>query len=144
MRPSLLIALISGVLLFFVLGFVAVEQTSKPSFCSSCHEMQTYYEQWNQSPHKEVDCLSCHSDHTITGKLKVKANGLRQVYVHLTQDVNPNEITAEVPKDRCLECHTAPLTGEDHIKITEEMQCTNCHQSFVHDLNQHPPSKRGS
>jgi len=134
LRPSLLVALTSGVLLIFLVGFVGVEYSSKPSFCGNCHEMRAAYQQWTQSPHNSVSCLKCHADGTLGGYIKVKANGLRQLYVHFTEEVTSDNIEVVVPKERCLVCHTKPKTGEGHIKVTQQMECTDCHKDFVHDL----------
>ena len=35
----------------------AIIATGKPGFCNSCHVMNPYYDNWEQSAHNEVNCL---------------------------------------------------------------------------------------
>ena len=48
-----LISVVSIILLLLLL-FGAVEFTSRPNFCSSCHFMEPYVEAWKTSTHSNV------------------------------------------------------------------------------------------
>jgi len=122
-----------------VLGIVGVEATSKPAFCQSCHLMKNDYATWQISSHKDVDCLACHKDPGFTGLVKVKVNGLRQLY--LTATGYEGTPKAEVPNSRCLACHEkkmndSPLTGITFSHQTHlsqgKLNCTSCHARVVH------------
>lgn len=132
------------IVLFAVIG-VGATQTSKPSFCNSCHLMQTYYSTWEKSPHKETDCLECHSDPGVAGIMEVKVKGIEQLAITVTgQVVTPK---AEVPDSRCLSCHkTFPDTLKKLAKINfphdkhkeKGLSCIECHAKFVHGTPEVP------
>ncbi|MBK8550119.1 MAG: NapC/NirT family cytochrome c [Ignavibacteria bacterium] len=64
--------LLSGIYLgtFLVLFAIAAEYTSRPSFCPTCHYMETFYQSWKTSAHNKVDCVECHFEPGLTGTIK--------------------------------------------------------------------------
>ena len=47
--------LVAGLGLIFMA--TAMEVSSRPAFCGSCHIMNPYYESWKQSSHKNIACV---------------------------------------------------------------------------------------
>ncbi len=132
--------IILGALILAVLSIGAVEYTSQTGFCNSCHEMNKAFAGWDTGVHQTIHCYECHTDEGIIDKVKVKANGLREVYIHLTQDVNMDEVEAEVPESRCLKCHDMSQQekyGERVVNFHKQHEqfkfdCLTCHKSAGH------------
>ncbi|GAW93844.1 cytochrome c3 family protein [Calderihabitans maritimus] len=135
-KTLLLIILISLVGLG-VVGFASLEYTSRPQFCSSCHEMKPMYESWANSSHLTVDCLECHAEPGFTGLIKTKMGALRQVAEHF-KGVDPADIVAEVPSERCTSCHEIEKIKPDNPKFSHQLHltvnfdCMDCHSRVVH------------
>ena len=74
------------IFLFLLLFAGAAEYTSRPSFCPTCHYMETFYQSWRSSAHNKVDCVECHFEPGISGTVRGKLNGLVQIvnYVSLS------------------------------------------------------------
>src|SRR5665648_515670 len=87
-------------------SFAAAAYTARTSFCISCHEMQPYYESWQQSQHTEADCAECHIPKGAANFAKTKLFAFREVYVHLPKQVKaPLAVTREIPDSSCTQCH---------------------------------------
>jgi len=127
--------------------FVAMEVTTKPEFCRSCHIMEPYYQSWATSSHKNVQCVDCHYEPGILETFEGKFKALSQLakYVTATQGTKP---WAEVSDYSCLRsgCHsTRLLEGElqfgrirfDHrqhlvgLRRGKRLRCTSCHSQIV-------------
>jgi len=120
-RVALLIGIVAIPLLVSA-GSVSsgVHESSRTSFCLSCHEMQrygmslfadnraalsaTHYQ--NRLVERESTCYSCHTDYALFGGVKAKLNGLRHVWVHYFGKV-PEKIALyqPYPSANCLHCH---------------------------------------
>ncbi len=137
-----------GILVFlFVLAFSA-EFTSRPSFCSTCHYMEPFYESWKTSSHKDVTCVKCHFLPGVAGTVRGKLEGLVQVVNYFARSYTKRKPWAEISDESCLQsgCHeTRLLKGKviykgvvfDHTPHLEEMRrgkklrCTSCHSQIV-------------
>lgn len=128
--------------IFLVLGLVlagAIKFTSYSGFCKTCHEMEPSYNAWRTSNHKSVECVNCHADPGIIGLIKTKAQGLSEVYRHITGNYKtPITITSDTNafSSRCLICHkNIKGKGKPHNKTHFEVgaNCTGCHHGLVHD-----------
>lgn len=121
-------------------GFAGVRYTSQTTFCGSCHEMNAMHSGWTKGSHAEIHCYECHVDKNLSAQVIAKLNGLRQLLVHLTREVNMDNVTAEVPNERCARCHemaNKDKLGERivtaHLKHREaKLQCTGCHLNTGH------------
>lgn len=137
-------------LAIIVMGFLlvvfsagAVKYTSQTGFCSSCHEMNPAYEGWNTGVHQTQHCYSCHTDEGLISSIKTKANGLREVYIHFTQEVDMDKVQSDVPSERCGKCHDltdVKKHGERVVgfhKQHREMnfECLTCHKEAGHTKN---------
>ena len=135
--------------LALALGFVgmitAVEVTSRPQFCGSCHVMAPYYESWKQSGHKNVACVECHISPGVTAEIRKKYEALSMVARYFTGTYSQNPWT-EVDDAACLRCHERrELVGKvsihgvpfDHtahlsdMRRGKKLRCTSCHSQMV-------------
>lgn len=138
-------------LLVFFVGAVAtggaVVVTGQPGFCNSCHIMNTYYASWENSNHKEVNCLDCHLQPGFTGYIRGKINGLAQAVDCAVGRIGtkPN---ATVKDASCLrsDCHNMEELKEDKLaykgvhfahekhvgKVVDgiHISCGMCHSHF--------------
>ena len=91
-------------------GVVAVQWTETADFCGRCHTMDPELKAYEVSPHREVSCAECHVEPGITGWVKAKINGTRQL-VEVMLNTYPTPILApdhaELPstQDTCVKCH---------------------------------------
>ncbi len=127
--------------------FVALEVTTQPEFCNSCHIMEPYYESWKSSSHSNVSCVECHYEPGLLETFEGKFKALSQLakYVTSTEGSKP---WAEVSDYSCMRsgCHsTQLLEGEltfgrvrfDHrqhligMQRGEKLRCTSCHSQIV-------------
>jgi len=137
--------------LLVVFSVAAIVYTERPKFCISCHIMDPYYASWEKSAHKEVNCLECHYEPTLTAHALGKINGLVQVAQYLTKRYYGRP-TAEVSDASCLRggCHLREeiagkeILFKDKIRFTHashlesvkggiELRCTSCHAQITDD-----------
>lgn len=139
-RSNKLLVLIIAAFLGLAAATVgAMEYTSTTGFCNSCHIMNPSYGAWASSGHKGVHCYDCHMDDGAINYLKAKVNGLKEVYLVVTNSVTTPG-TDEKAWDRCQKCH-AKLLGPssqqtdsfEHYKhISKGLDCKQCHGNLVH------------
>ena len=142
--------IIIGALVFIVVvTFAGFEVTSSPRFCSTCHNMKPYYENWKTSSHNEVNCIKCHADPGIGSYLKTKANGLVEVAIYLSGNL-PTNYQTEVSDESCLRegCHSREKLKEERLDFKKgisfshdehlqtlksefRLRCTSCHSQVV-------------
>lgn len=134
------IIIILGALSIGLLGTgAAISYSSQPSFCTNCHEVAPSVAGWEQGTHSKVDCLACHADPGLVGKIKIKVGGLQEVKVHLTEDLTNWDLRGHVPNERCLTCHEAKMNKiptfvrDIHEQALKgEGNCGQCHRSAIH------------
>jgi len=131
-------------------------QSSRTSFCLSCHEMQRYgaslfadnraalsaVHYQNRLVDRDATCYSCHADYAMFGDAKAKLNGLRHVWVHYFGKV-PDQISLYQPykSANCLHCHEDArrfVEAPPHRAILGSLydgttSCFRCH-NVAHDL----------
>ena len=146
-KRILVISLISffGVLILLALS---AEFTSRPKFCTTCHYMQSFYDSWATSSHKDVKCVTCHYEPGFKSALETKTVGLVHLVTYLTEFYKRSKPTAEVSDASCLRsgCHEKRLlSGKEKFKrvyfdhephLTElrrgkRLRCTSCHSQMV-------------
>jgi len=135
--------------LLLAIGFVAllsaVEVSSKPQFCGSCHIMKPYFESWKHSKHQNVACVECHIPPGVTAEIRKKYEALSMVARYFTGTYGTNPWT-EIDDAACLRCHERRLLvgtetiGDiqfDHSAHLSDMRrgktlrCTSCHSQIV-------------
>jgi nitrate/TMAO reductase-like tetraheme cytochrome c subunit len=134
-------------------GYAFMEYSTKPEFCSSCHNMVPYVKSWEDSSHgrANVGCIDCHFEpgviETLEGKFKASTQLVK--YVTSTEGSKP---WAQVSDASCMRsgCHnTRLLEGKVDFKIgrtsiafdhtphltemrrEKKLRCTSCHSQIV-------------
>lgn len=148
-KPLIALAIVVAALVFLTGGtLAATEYTSRPAFCSSCHEMGPYYGAWDAGPHAGVSCISCHVDPGIKAQIPHKVEALREVYVHFTSNPTfPQSETAAIPDARCITCHEGPIAsdkpGFDHDEHRQGRTCVDCHSEVGHKVSSQALAEAG-
>ncbi|MCE5190898.1 MAG: NapC/NirT family cytochrome c [Actinomycetia bacterium] len=120
-------------------GTIAVtDYTSRPAFCTSCHEMSPYYAAWDAGAHVGVSCVSCHVDPGFQAQVSHKVTALKEVYDHFTTEPKfPGAVTT-IPDSRCLACHDEAIDpkipGFSHEAHRGDRSCVDCHASAGHTV----------
>ncbi len=137
----------AGMIVLILISATAIWYTSRPDFCRSCHIMEPYYVSWQNSSHKDVDCIKCHFAPGAFEKARGKLLGLVQLAKYVTSTEGPRP-AAEIPDASCLRssCHeTRLLSGRvdfqgipfDHAPHLEnilhgkKLRCVSCHGQIV-------------
>ncbi|MDH5324670.1 MAG: NapC/NirT family cytochrome c [Gammaproteobacteria bacterium] len=88
----------AAAMLIIVVGTHQVmEYTSANDFCLNCHEMQTAYKEYVQSPHYSnrsgvvAACHQCHLPQTYPAKLLAKFSKITEVYYHMLGRIDTTE-----------------------------------------------------
>ncbi|MEW6189118.1 MAG: NapC/NirT family cytochrome c [Actinomycetota bacterium] len=131
-----------GITLVIILVLLAsaMYYSSLPNFCRSCHTMKGEYYAWKESPHKKVNCLSCHQQPGVLGLCMEKTRMTSMIISQLRRSYK-EPITAMVRDESCLSCHS-DITQEKKIRYTIRVshkeildsgyKCTNCHNTIAH------------
>ena len=95
------------ILIFVILVGVSAEYTSRPSFCPTCHYMETFHQSWKLSSHNKVDCVECHFEPGMSGTVKGKLNGLVQIVNYVSLSYKKRKPWAEISDNTCARsgCH---------------------------------------
>jgi hypothetical protein len=114
----------------------------EPKFCLSCHTMNSAYDLWEQSGHKDIDCHKCHTPNVV--------DNLKQLYVYTTE--RPDKVVrhAFVEREVCQKCHGEGATGSklNQVMITpghrlhagkQRIECVQCHSTSLHKFK--PPKE---
>lgn len=147
-RKALRRAALAVAILLVVGAGVFVRVSESPQFCLSCHIMKPYYDAWEESSHKDVNCLECHYPPTLGGHIASKFRAISQVVQYFTGSYG-TRFWAEIPDEACLRegCHdTRLLSGSvtfkegiafDHafhlgeMRRGKKLRCTSCHSQIV-------------
>ncbi len=131
--PSLVIVI--GLLTFGVIKFIDFYNymEHEPEFCLSCHIMESSWDRWATSEHKDIECHSCHKQSLFAS--------MSQLFNYAFRDYDEIETHAEVPQELCMNCHesgssewiqVANTPGHKLHSEEQGIQCTECHSSSVH------------
>ncbi len=141
-KKKLWLIILGAVFAGIVISVITNSTTSamtKSSFCLNCHDAPEFSSSRADTPHANLECLSCHGE----GFLKDKVNGVGHLVSTITGKMDPNAYTeygAEVTNEKCLSCHNIENKKRDgevvklHLNIAEkDMTCTRCHDTlFFH------------
>lgn len=139
LKAVIILSGIALLLVFFIVG--ALELTSTPRFCQSCHEMRPEYVTWKSSAHSQISCIDCHIDPGTKNFLVHKIKSFDQLYKHFTGKVYaPITIDKTISDEVCERCHTPNrvATPSGDIKIPHKVHkeskvpCVICHQAVAH------------
>ncbi len=129
---------VGGTLLFSGVSFW---WTSQPSFCAGCHVMEPYVEAWKRSPHRTVNCESCHLNPGFFGFLGGKISGLQVVMNYIRGEYEDYSFNAAVSNASCLQCHEQILDRNIHASgiqvshlniVSMGGRCLSCHSTVAH------------
>ena len=87
-----------------------IQWTETADFCGRCHTMSPELAAYEMGPHRDVACAECHVEPGITGWIKAKINGTRQlvdvVLGTFPEPIPPPDHT-DLPSssDTCKRCH---------------------------------------
>jgi len=98
---TLLVLMVPGGSLYF--------ESGRGVRCTGCHEMNSLYDTWHRSSHRQVGCEKCHGG-ALTLDVAFHWNNVSRAWAHLRGDL-PEQINL----------------GHKFVVETNE-QCRNCHQ----------------
>ena len=133
--------LITAILVLSFVGVAAAavpvfQATEAAPFCTTCHEMQPYYDAWKVGAHKNITCVECHVDAGVVNHVSHKVTAAKELWVHFSGDPRFPQGTAIVPNARCLSCHPDIMskTGPrfSHKQHAGAGQCVECHSDAGH------------
>jgi nitrate/TMAO reductase-like tetraheme cytochrome c subunit len=148
-REWWLIGIPAGGFLMFLAGIIfwgglhtAIEITNSIEFCTSCHEMETVYEEYKQTPHYQnasgvrAICPDCHVPKAWGPMMAVK---LRATVKEL-----PRKIMGTIDTPEKFEARRLELAKHvwDRMKKTDSRECRNCHDFGSMDLELQDKSAR--
>jgi cytochrome c nitrite reductase small subunit len=127
--------------------FLAVQVSSQPPVCGTCHNMRPYYESWQHSSHHDVPCVECHIPPGIESEIRKKYEALSMVTSYFTGTYG-GKPWGDVTDASCLRsgCHSKRLLlGRelyggvlfDHqphlaeMRRDKQLRCTSCHSQIV-------------
>ncbi len=141
MRRRPLVTTIGAVVVLGALiggAVMATQYTSRPAFCTSCHEMDPYYAAWDAGAHAGVSCVACHVDPGIQAQVSHKVTALKEVYDHFTTDPTFPGTVTDIPDSRCLACHSGTIDpkipGFSHAAHKGDRSCVACHSGVGHTV----------
>jgi hypothetical protein len=140
-----------GIDIFIFILFIAgaAEYTSRPSFCPTCHYMETFYQSWRTSAHNKIDCVECHFEPGISGTIRGKLNGLVQIVNYVSMSYKKRKPWAEIPDNTCARsgCHETQALQDttynfkgvnfnhkhhlQELRRGKTLKCTSCHSQIV-------------
>ena len=89
----------------------AIGWTETSDFCGRCHQMGPELAAYAAGPHSKVACAECHVEPGVTGWIKAKINGTKQLFQVITglypkPVPPPNHSMLPAVSDMCLKCHS--------------------------------------
>lgn len=127
-------------------GSQALEYSSTPEFCASCHTMSPHYESWKVSPHAgEATCIECHSDPGALGEMAAHVKGVSMLYKTIAK-IEPTLVMSHVvPNTSCEKCHQMDDEEAKGVRVSHKkhldkgVSCQDCHFGLVHLANEAKP-----
>jgi len=102
-----------------------IQWTETADFCGRCHTMSPELAAYEMGPHRDVACAECHVEPGITGWIKAKINGTRQlvdvVLGTFPEPIPPPDHT-DLPSssDTCKRCHDVSSLAVTTLKTRTE------------------------
>jgi cytochrome c nitrite reductase small subunit len=156
---SIILGLCIGLCLAIVLALVTaskIHSTNKVEFCTSCHEMKTFYQTWVLSAHGHAQkgamkarCVDCHlPESNILTYLTTKAKaGAKDYIAHINSKkvdwiARRKERHSYTYESGCKKCHKELVVPGIPIKAflahrayelgETDKTCISCHQNVGH------------
>jgi|Deesub1362A_J573_1020465.scaffolds.fasta_scaffold00017_200 hypothetical protein len=84
------------------LSFISIEYSSNPRICEVCHVMESYFNAWNESTHRDVKCYKCHYGEGVENFLEGSFHSLSVV---LPRSTPFKFLGANISDENCILCH---------------------------------------
>jgi hypothetical protein len=138
-----------NIFIILIVITIAAEITSRPSFCPTCHYMETFYQSWRTSAHNDVDCVECHFEPGISGTIRGKLNGLVQIVNYVSASYKKRKPWADIPDNTCARsgCHEKQALQDSsynfkgiafnhkhhlqELRRGKTLKCISCHSQIV-------------
>jgi nitrate/TMAO reductase-like tetraheme cytochrome c subunit len=152
LRRRIVVIAAVGLVLLAVVTLWGFRETSKPSFCSSCHFIQPYADSWKTSTHAgyAVTCVNCHFEPGVVGYVKGKIYSIIKITQFAAgQTEKKPEAAKLVILSACLQCHDYIRNPADprypkgivvqgitfphdfHLNRAN-LSCADCHSGIAH------------
>lgn len=158
-KKVVVLSVIGGIIIGGAASLISaqmVENTGKPEFCASCHEMKPMYETWLKGPHGPLGnkrgavravCVDCHlpHDNVVSYLIAKGTSGMRDFIAHAFKGGymdNPshwleklNEPEKYTYIESCKHCHTVLPKNKSHLAMEKGKvsdNCLNCHWYVGH------------
>jgi len=137
-RPRVLAAFFFGAIGMFCLlvGFSAgLDYTNTTEFCTSCHEMETNYEEYKKSFHHKnisgvrVGCADCHVPKEFPAKIIAKIAASKDVLHHILG-------TIDTPEKYEAQRLTMAKRVWGHMETRKSKNCRSCHDFQTMEIDQ--------
>jgi cytochrome c nitrite reductase small subunit len=108
-------------------------KSAEPDFCAGCHVMQSEYENWFYSAHRNFKCVECHLPNTSFPRHATwkGIEGMRDVFFFYTgqvpETIRLSEHGQSTLVENCRRCHEEMVS-----RINEDRQCWSCHRRVSH------------
>ena len=131
-------AAVVAVIVFAAIASVGVVAVALPG-CESCHLSGEFRTDTSASPHASVDCIDCHVDDTVTGRVAFATREMFHMVIPIVPTLDRG--FSEVPRERCVSCHEdiqgSQIVGSRGLRIKHADcapagLCTDCHSITAH------------
>jgi len=148
-KATILIVVLVVIIGGSIIAYKVYDYTQNdPTFCVSCHIMDTSYSSWQASEHKSVNCHECHHL-TVSEAIKLLYGA---TFTHPTSVPARHKGEFIVDQHYCLKCHTGGKAKRidsspfhmKHVSL-EKKECTECHGEVKPDksgLHRFLPSEK--
>jgi cytochrome c nitrite reductase small subunit len=122
----------------FVYARGASYLTNDPAACANCHVMQSYFDGWVKSSHRQAAvCNDCHTPDGVVSKYAVKAsNGFWHSFA-FTSGRFPDPLRIKphnraIADESCRKCHAGIVDAIEGPHQLGALSCVRCHQAVGH------------
>lgn len=143
-RPVFWLAFLGLIFILVLILAIPYYITSRSQYCSTCHEMESYYKTWEHSTHANSDCLQCHVEPGFVNSLYHYLRTTRELYTNLLGSKVRATYYKKASNALCFACHTEYrdisasgdllIPHKAHVKM-RRLSCVDCHKYLVHFKN---------
>jgi hypothetical protein len=133
------------VLLVLVVAFLPQFSTMQPAYYGRYPGMSARMENWKNSTHARVGCVSCHVEPGVKGLVGYGLASIPGFYSQLFLGTQTTNLLKPPSVAACQKCHTnyrqvSPngdllIPHKAHVVVLK-MNCVECHKNLVHSANE--------
>jgi hypothetical protein len=114
---------------------------ARPETCAQCHRQGAYHESLAQTAHKDITCVRCHMEPTVSGLARFNVDYARWLITYGTAKTAPEPGPGSVRQSACVRCHRDVRTetieaGGIRIRHSDILatgaSCRDCHNDSSH------------